>query len=180
MTFPMPVLIDVLSARYTSTGAVDYELVVTNHCGNPEPETIPYTRDVNEEWLPDGRFYELGVDIDAWMFAHPEFDVADYEPPTPSTNPGDYLLSMRKLRLGLVRNGFPVDFIPIIISTIPDALQRAEAQIWYEETTEGVLWGHPMTQALLAAAAQAYPNLTLEFAAQMWIEAAAYDAPQVP
>jgi len=84
MTFPMPVLIDVLSARYTSTGAVDYELVVTNHCGNPEPETIPYTRDVNEEWLPDGRLYELGLEIDAWFYAHPEFEIEPYvAPPEP-------------------------------------------------------------------------------------------------
>lgn len=93
MTFPMPVLIDVLSARYTSTGAVDYELVVTNHCGNPEPETIPYTRDVNEEWLPDGRFYKLGVDLDAWVFAHPEFEIADYvaPPPMPEPTPAEKL-----------------------------------------------------------------------------------------
>ena len=102
-----------------------------------------------------------------------------YVAPAPNT-PSDFELSMRKLRLGLVRNGFPEDFVPSVIATIPDPLERAEAKIWYEETTEGVLWGHPMTQAFLAAAAQATPNLTLEFAAQMWIEAAAYDTPQAP
>lgn len=87
MTFTMPVLVDVLSARYTATGAVDLELVVTNHCGNPKPETIPYTRDVNEEWLPDGRLYELGLEIDGWMFAHPEFEVAEYVAPPPTPEP---------------------------------------------------------------------------------------------
>lgn len=180
MTFTMPVLVDVLSARYTATGAVDYEIIVTNHCGNPDPVAIPYTRDVGEEWLPNGRLYELGLEIDSWILSHPDFEIEEYVAPVPSADPNDYPLNMRKLRLGLVRNGFPVDFVPSIIGTIPDALQRAEAQIWYEETTEGVLWGHPMTQALLAAAAQATPNLTLEFAAQMWIEAAAYDTPQAP
>lgn len=98
-----------------------------------------------------------------------------YVAPAPNT-PSDFELSMRKLRLGLVRNGFPVDFVPTVIATISDPLERAEAKIWYEETKEGIQWMHPMTQALMAAAAVANPGFTLELAAQMWIEAAAYDA----
>ena len=87
MTFVMPVLVEVLSARYTAAGAVDLELVVTNHCGNPEPETIPYTRDVNEEWLADGRLYKLGLEIDAWFYAHPDFEVEPYVAPEPAPVP---------------------------------------------------------------------------------------------
>lgn len=90
MTFTMPVLVDVLSARYTATGAMDLEIIVTNHCGNPEPETIWYTRDVSEEWLPDGRLYDLGLEIDSWMLYNLDFEIAEYvappepAPPTPA------------------------------------------------------------------------------------------------
>lgn len=84
MTFQMPVLVEVLSARYTATeGIQDLEIVVTNHCGNPEPEAIPYTRDVNEERLPDGRYYDLGLEVDVWMAAHPDFPVVPYAAPEP-------------------------------------------------------------------------------------------------
>lgn len=82
-------------------------------------------------------------------------------PPTPSNTP----LSMRQLRLGLVMNGFPVDFIKTAIDAIPDAMQRAIATIWYEETSI-VHWDHPMTQALIAAS-----GLTTEQAAAMWMAA---------
>lgn len=169
MTFPIPELVDVLSARYTATGAIDLELTVTNYLGNPEPVTIPYTRDVTEEWLPDGRLYTLGLEIDAWFFAHPEFEIEAYV--APELTPADVPLSMRQLRLGLVRNGFPVDFVQQAISAIEDDLERAEATIWYEETST-VDWSHPMTQALMAAAAAVNPAFTLELAATMWMEAA--------
>lgn len=84
MTSITPILVRVISAQRTSTaGVFNLEIEVTNHCGNPEPETIPYTRDVNEEWLPNGRLYELGLEIDAWFFAHPDFPVAPYVAPEP-------------------------------------------------------------------------------------------------
>ena len=87
MTFHMPVLADILAARYTATGAIDLEITVTNYIGNPEPVTIPYTRDVSEEWLPDGRLYELGLDLDAWLLSHPEFEIAEYVTPEPLPEP---------------------------------------------------------------------------------------------
>lgn len=98
-------------------------------------------------------------------------------PPTPSTDPADYKLTMRQLRLGLVENGFGANFIPnVIASQIPPGVERDRATVWYEETVEGIEWGHPMTQALIAAAAQFNPAFTSELAAQMWLEAAAYAA----
>lgn len=90
--FPIPVLVTVLKARYTGTaGFQDLEIVVTNHCGNPDPETIWYTRDVNEEWLSDGRLYTLGLEIDAWFGAHPEFSIEPYvaTAPAPELTPAE-------------------------------------------------------------------------------------------
>ena len=91
MTFTMPVLVDVISARYSSPGnpaeesvRIDYVTVATNYCGNPEPELIPYTRDVSEEWLPDGSLYMLGLEIDSWLLSHPDFVIQPYEAPEPT------------------------------------------------------------------------------------------------
>lgn len=83
----------------------------------------------------------------------------------PAPQPADFPLSMRQLRLGLVANGFPVDFIATTIAAIQDAGQRAVATIWYEETST-VFWDHPMTQQLIAAA-----GLTQEQAGAMWLAA---------
>lgn len=86
MTFTMPVLVDVLSARRTTTGAIDYEVVVTNHQGNPEPESIWYTRNPNETTIM-GQPYTFGVEIDAWVAAHPDFPVEPYVAPEPAPVP---------------------------------------------------------------------------------------------
>lgn len=94
-------------------------------------------------------------------------------PEVPEPTPADVPLSMRQLRLGLVRNGFPVDFVKQAIAAIEDDLERAEATIWYEETSS-VEWAHPMTQALMATAATVNPAFTLELAATMWMEAASF------
>lgn len=168
MTFTMPVLVDVLSARYNAAGGVDYEIVVTNHCGNPEPETIPYTRDVNEEWLPDGRLYELGLEIDAWFFAHPDFEVAEYVAPV--LGPADFPLTARQLRLGLIRRGISLATVQAAITAIPDVQQRDEAQVYWEFSTV-INWSHPMTQALIALV-----GITTEDAAAMWMAAKDYEA----
>ena len=167
MTFPMPVLVNVLSARYTATGAIDLELVVTNHCGNPEPETIWYTRDVNEEWLPDGRLYELGLEIDAWFFAHPEFEVAEYVPPV--FGPADFPLPARQLRLGLIRLGIGLSAVQAAINSIPDQTDRDESQVYWEFSTV-INWSHPMTQGLMALAGIDQKN-----AVEMWRVAKNYE-----
>lgn len=168
MTFTMPVLVDVLSARYTATGAIDLELVVTNHCGNPEPETIPYTRDVNEEWLPDGRLYELGLGVDAWFFTHPDFEVAEYVAPV--LGPADFPLTARQLRLGLIRHGIGLSAVQAAISAIPVQEDRDEAQVYWEFSTV-IDWTHPMTQGLMALA-----GISAEDAAEMWMVAKDYEA----
>lgn len=168
MTFAMPVLVEVLSARYTATGAMDLEIIVTNHCGNPEPETIWYTRDVNEEWLPDGRLYDLGLEIDSWMLSHPDFEIAEYIAPT--LGPADYPLTARQLRLGLIRHGIALATVQAAISAIGDGQQRDEAQVYWEFSTV-INWSHPMTRGLMALA-----GITPEDAAAMWMVAKDYEA----
>lgn len=66
-------------------------------------------------------------------------------------HPRNYPLSLRQLRLGLLNNGYPITFIQDVIDQIPNATDRAIAQIWYEETMTAE-WDHPMVQSLIAAA----------------------------
>lgn len=74
--------------------------------------------------------------------------VAFLNPPA-STEPIDWPITMRQLRLGLKRFGDkPASFIQDTIDAIPDGDAKDEAQIWYEETSV-VHWDHPQTQALL-------------------------------
>ena len=82
MTFAMPVLVDVLAARRTGTGLIDYHVVATNHQGNPEPEPFWYTRDPSES-TSYGEPYTFGGEVDAWHAAHPDFPVAPYVAPEP-------------------------------------------------------------------------------------------------
>ena len=84
MPFAMPRLVDVLSARYTQTGGLELHIIVTDYLGNPDAVTIPYTRDVTEERLPDGSLYMLGLEIDSWLLSHPDFVIQPYEAPEPT------------------------------------------------------------------------------------------------
>ena len=86
MTFVMPVLIEVLSARYTATGLTDYYVRAANHQGNQEPGEFWYTRDPNERTI-FGQPYTFGVEIDAWVAAHPDFPVEPYVAPEPAPVP---------------------------------------------------------------------------------------------
>ena len=86
-------------------------------------------------------------------------------PPVDETNPANFPLSMRQLRLALFASGRPVNFIQLVINAIPDAVQQAQAQIWYEESSE-VHWEHPETQALIAASGIAPAE-----ARQLWLAA---------
>ncbi len=84
MTFHMPVLVDVLSARYTATGLVDYRVIATNHMGDPNPsEPFWYTRDPNETTIV-GKPYTFGAAVDAWCAANPDFPIAPYVAPEPT------------------------------------------------------------------------------------------------
>jgi hypothetical protein len=158
-------IIDVISARHTKTqGMIDLVVTVDKYPGFDGPTQVPYTWNTNED-------YDNSWNVAAWFAEHPEFVIEPYVPPVPSADPNDYPLTMRQLRLGLVLNGFPVDFIQTAIAAIPDAMQRAIATIWYEETSTNIQWSHPMTQSLIAAA-----GISAEQAAAMWMAAKDYDA----
>jgi len=135
------------------------ELTVTADLGGG-PQDYPYTYNPAEN---EG----LNPAVTAWLIANPTFPIGEADPvPPPSTDPADYPLSMRQLRLGLKRFGDkPASFLANTIAAIADANARDEATIWYEETIE-VHWSHPMTQTLIAAA-----GFTIEQAAAMWMQA---------
>ena len=148
-------LISIKTAKLSRiTGWLD--LTITADLGDGVQD-YPYTYDPDEN---DG----LNPAITAWLMSNPAFPIADADPaPPPSTDPADYPLSMRQLRLGLFMNGYAVDFLQSVISAIPDATERGMAQIWYEETSV-VEWAHPMTQALMAAA-----GISTADATAMWL-----------
>lgn len=99
--------------------------------------------------------------IDAFKAALP----AD---PPPSTDPVNYPLSARQLRLGLVRNGVSLATVQATIDALPSP-QRDEAQIYWEFSTM-INWEHPMTQALMALA-----GIDAKNAAAMWMVAKDYE-----
>lgn len=88
----------------------------------------------------------------------------------PEETPLDHPLSARQIRLGLIRNGYSLNFVQSIIDAIPDQQQREEAQVWWEFSTY-VHWDHEMTQALLTLA-----GINQEDAITMWMEAKDYAA----
>jgi hypothetical protein len=95
--------------------------------------------------------------------------ITAYAPPAASTNPADYPLTMRQLRLALLTLGAkPVDFVASVIANIPDATEKGKATIWYEETVDDIRWDHPETQYLIAAS-----GLSAGQASTLWIKAAA-------
>ena len=100
MTFIMPVLVDVLAARRTASGRVDYQVVATSHQGNPEPESFWYTRDPSESTLY-GEPYTFGAEVDAWHAAHPDFPIAPYvaPEPTPELTPAEKLAAATGLSI---------------------------------------------------------------------------------
>lgn len=101
MTFPMPKLVEVKSARATNHGHLDMVIVVTNYLGNPEPVEIPYGWDPEEKVLSDGRVYDLGIEVGAWLEAHPKFPVGEALPvvtPTPTEKLAAAGLTIEELR----------------------------------------------------------------------------------
>lgn len=134
------------------------ELTITADLGDGAQD-YPYTYNPAEN---EG----INPEVTAWLMANPAFPIGPADPaPAPSTDPADYPLSMRQLRLGLFINGYAVDFLQSVISAIPDATERGMAQIWYEETSV-VEWAHPMTQSLMAAA-----GISTADATAMWMQA---------
>lgn len=83
----------------------------------------------------------------------------------PPPDPNDFPLSDRQLRLGLVMSGVSLDTIETAISSIPDPIQRAVAQIWWDRSLK-IEWAHPMRVQL-----QALVGLTDEQARAMWLMA---------
>ena len=88
----------------------------------------------------------------------------------PSTDPADFPLTARQLRLGLIRHGIGLSAVQAAISAIPDQTQRDEAQVYWEFSTV-INWSHPMTRGLMALA-----GITPEDAAAMWMVAKDYEA----
>lgn len=92
-----------------------------------------------------------------------------YTPPvTPEPTlktPSDYALSDRQLRIGLLMAGFDLANIQAAIDAIPDAMQRAIAQVWWDRSIV-IHWDHPMTQTLIGLV-----GLTTDQAGAMWMMA---------
>jgi hypothetical protein len=92
----------------------------------------------------------------------------DMEPPAPSTDPADYPLTARQIRLGLIRNGVSLAVVQTAIDNLPSPA-RDEAQVYWEFSAE-VHWEHPMTQSLMALV-----GITPAQAEEMWFAAKDYE-----
>lgn len=82
-----------------------------------------------------------------------------------ASSPSAYPLSDRQLRIGLIMAGFDLANIQAAIDAIPDAAQRAIAQVWWDRSIL-IHWEHPMTQSLIGLV-----GLTPEQASAMWMAA---------
>lgn len=114
------------SATETSVGGV-MELSITADLGdgNGTVSGIPYGWDQTVR-DPHGLYPQ----VDAWMAAHPDFAIGAYVPPTPSTNPLDYILTKRQVCSALIMAGVtddPDGFVLGVLATIPDVQAKALA-----------------------------------------------------
>lgn len=86
--------------------------------------------------------------------------------PIPDPVPGDFVLSDRQLRLGLIGAGvLPSTVRATIEAAISDPLDRETMLTWFDYTRD-IRWDHPVTQQLMAIA-----GFTSETAAAMWMAA---------
>ena len=69
--------------------------------------------------------------------------------PVLNLGPGDYPLSARQIRLGLINAGISLASVQATINAIPDQAQREVAQVWWEFTNP-VVWEHPVRAQLTA------------------------------
>lgn len=83
--------------------------------------------------------------------------------------PGDFNLTARQLRLGLVRNGISLSSVQEMIDNIPDPMIRDEAQIYWQFSSY-INWDHPMTQTLMGMLGIPQENMAL-----MWMIAKDYE-----
>jgi hypothetical protein len=112
------------NARYNQFGTIDCEI---NH---PRLGWLPFTAS------PDDAV-EHGRAIHAAALAG---DVAAYVPPADPTPEEARArlpnLTARQIRLGLIANGFTLDQVQTAIDAIPDAAQKAAAQVEWEYATQ--------------------------------------------
>jgi hypothetical protein len=91
------------------------------------------------------------------------------EEPIPSTDPADYPLTARQIRLGLIRTGVSLSLIQNAINALPSPA-RDEAQAYLEFSTV-INWAHPMTQTLVALV-----GISDQQAETMWMIAKDYES----
>lgn len=76
--------------------------------------------------------------------------IADYEPPAPP-HPNTIELPRREFRRALLQNGMDTAAILAVINAIPDAIEREEMMIWWEDT-QLIQRHHPVLVQMVAAA----------------------------
>lgn len=143
---------------YSRMALLDSNNTVVNVIvGDPENYTAPEGLAAVAD--PDG-VAEIGG-----SYAGGAFSAAPPPPPPPPKGPSDYPLSDRQLRIGLIMAGFSLSNIQAAVDAIPDATQRAVAQVWWDRSIL-IHWEHPMTQNLIGLV-----GLTPEQASAMWMAA---------
>ncbi|MCR9239676.1 MAG: hypothetical protein NXI17_23645 [Alphaproteobacteria bacterium] len=101
------------------------------------------------------------LSIEAYEYTAPE----PPEPPEPSTDPKDWPLTRRQLRLGLLGLGITDTSVLAAINAIVDTTQRAAALIEWEDAEE-YNYEHPLVASLMTSV-----GLNADTAAPAWLAA---------
>lgn len=122
-------LISVDGAKHTaSEGMIELSITADLDDGAGTVAAIPYGWNQN---LRDP--HGLYPQVDAWMAAHPDFQIADYVAPTPSTDPNDYQLQRYQF-LAMLTIANLDSLVAPAIAAISDNVQRAVAQAKFDST----------------------------------------------
>lgn len=97
--------------------------------------------------------FGLAPDVTAWLFSHPNSEIAPYEAP-PVPEPIDPLtreLPRREFRRALLHKGMGTAVIEGVIGAISDPIEREEMSIWWQDT-QMFQRLHPVLVSMVAAA----------------------------
>lgn len=121
--------------------------------GKSNPGVLKFARGALALLTPDQL---ADLEIEAYEYAPPD-------PPAPSTDPRDWPLQRRQLRLGLLGLGITDAAVMAAINKIEDATERASALIDWQDADE-YNFEHPLVTRLMASV-----GLNAETAASAWL-----------
>lgn len=107
--------------------------------------------------------------VAAWLQANPKFAFGPW--PKPSTDPNDYRLNRKQVRMAFIRLGLPADAIDIALNNSSKGAEREMMRLdWLEDSVFDRL--APVVIETFAFYAQVDPTLTESKLDAAWLDAA--------